>query len=78
MKQDSGRLSTMKGRATNRMDVREWKRQLEGGALLKEEMAILTGTGEGEMEGRGSSDLQEDVFEEFNATVDVVTCFPEL
>ena len=32
-------------------------------------------TTEGEMKGQGSRDTQED---EFNATVDVVTCFPKL
>jgi len=30
------------------------------------------------MGGQGSRDLQEDEFEEFDATIDVVTRFPEL
>jgi len=30
------------------------------------------------MKGQGSGDLQEDELEEFNATTNVIACFPEL
>ena len=68
----------MTSRTTNIKKAREWRRRVEGRALLKKKRAaVLTSTGEGREKGRGG-DMQEDDLEQLGAAVNTFIQFPRL